>query len=157
MSGIKRYKGIFLTVAVVVSLVMLSGCMNKQQNIPLELFSEPTVQETIDLEDDSVIKYELTDLEKNHRYPVCSFEHVVNETAIKIIRLKWDAGSPLRIGVEGQSMGQNIKSCLDLSMGSLSNTIIGDFQSLPSGEYTLFLESLDGEGISSVSLYYSIK
>ena len=94
----------------------------------------------------------MKDLEKNHCYPVCDFELVQNETIVTIYNCQWDMMSNLRIGVKGQN---GVETSFDASNGSLSN-VVPYFEYLPSGEYTLYVENIGDDKISSVSLCYSI-
>ena len=162
MSGIKLSKVIFLTAIVASALVTIPGCMNSrnensdvsfvgatEESISLE---KSTTPETIGLESDLVLNYEVKDLEKNQSYPVCDFELVQNETVVTIYNCQWDRMSNLRIGVKGQN---GVETSLDASNGSLTN-VVPYFEYLPSGEYTLYVENIGDDKISSVSLCYSI-
>lgn len=162
MSGIELCKMIFSTVIVVLSLVMVPGCTNNRGEdgdasivaATLEPISqeESTTLGIIDSESDKISKYEMKDLEKNHCYPVCDFDLVQNETTITIISCQWDSMSNLRIGIKGQN---GVETSFDTSNGLLS-ILVPNFEYLPSGKYTLYVENIDDERISSVSLYYSI-
>ncbi len=155
-------KMIFLTVAVILSLLIIPGCTSNQNEysdvgivIATALPSsseESTAQEEVNFESDLISEYEIKDLEKESLYSVCDFELVQNKTVITIISCQWDATSNLRIGIKGKN---GIEASFDTSRGSLSN-VVPDFNYLPSGDYTLYVENIDEKGISSVSMCYSI-
>ncbi len=162
MSRLRLYKMIFLSVIVILSLFMIPGCMYNQINgdaCTAAATAEPTapneatVLGTIDSGNDLISKFEMQDLEKESVYPVCDFKLVQDETTITIISCQWDTTLKLRIGIKGQN---GVESSFETSRGSLSN-VVPDFRRLPSGDYTLYIENIDDERISSVNMCYSIK
>lgn len=157
-----QYKVIILAFSVAAILTVFSGCVNGQDEENKVTTVSATVEEisqeetsTLDLTDmktDQVWEYEVKDLETNHRYPVCDFELVQGETIITIVSCQWDVGSNLRIGIQGEN---GVEKSLDASKGTLSH-VSPDFSTMPSGEYTLYVENLSENKISSVNLTCTI-
>lgn len=110
---------------------------------------------TLDLRDmktDQVWEYAVKDLKTNHRYPVCDFELVQGETIITIVSCQWDVGSNQRIGIQGEN---GVEKSLDASKGTQSH-VSPDFSTMPSGEYTLYVENMSEDKISSINLTCTI-
>ena len=157
-----QHKVIVLAFTVTVILAVFSGCVNDQDEANEVTLVSATVENispeetsTLDLTDmkaDQVWEYEVRDLETNCRYPVCDFELVQGETIITIVSCKWDVGSNLRIGIQGEN---GVEKSLDASKGALSR-VSPDFSTMPSGEYTLYIENMSEDKISSVNLTSTI-
>lgn len=157
-----QHKVIVLAFTVAVILTVFSGCVNDQDEANEVTTVRATVENispeetsTLDLADmkaDQVWEYEARDLETNRCYPVCDFELVQGETIITIVSCQWDVGSKLRIGIQGEN---GVEKSLDASKGTLSH-VSPEFSTMPSGEYTLYVENMSEDKISSVNLTCTI-
>lgn len=151
MNGMKW--SMSMVIALAGALLLMPGCMNRAVDSTVVAATEaPVLEETVDLESELLSEFKIEGLKTGERCPVCAFDLVQNETTVTIRKLEWKKGEKLRIGIQSED---GVESIIDTSRGELTN-IIPDFAQLPSGKYTLFLENIGNDEISSVLLYYEI-